>query len=148
MTSIKEQMDRAFKIRNDTVSENRLALAIAEELKKVDVMRELRELGQAYRDGHISDKIAKETIEMMLSFATSEQLEGVYLRIIWQNQTKDERKSGATGHSNKIGLNIIDAPFISSLVKQIENGHSLSVKQVEALKKALRKYWKQMLEIY
>ncbi len=142
MTGIKEQMDKAFGIRSD----NALTLSVEDELKNIDIKRELRDLGKDYREGHINDKIAKGNIEMMIMGANREQLEGVWLKIIWDNQTKDEKERGVTGHRNKIGLNRVDAPFVSSLMKQIKTGHSLTVKQVETIKKVLCKYWKQYLD--
>lgn len=142
--SIKSKMDKHFGIK----SKNTLALAIEDEIKKIDVMRELRDLGKAYRAGHINDETAKRTIEMMLSCATREQLEGVYLKIIWNKQTRDERERGATGHSNRMGFNRIDAQFASSLMKQVDNGYSLTIKQISAAKKMLGKYWRQYLDEY
>lgn len=142
--SIKDKMDKAFGIK----SKNTLVLTIEDEFKKIDVVRELRDLGKSYRNKNVNDLDAKKTIEMMLSCATKDQLEEIYLKIIWNNQTMDERERGITGHSNRMGFNKIDAPFATSIVKQIESSHSLSIKQIEATKKMLVKYWAQMLDVY
>lgn len=144
MTSIKEQMNKAFGVNN----KNTLTLSVEDELKNINMMRELRDLGKNYRERHVNDLDAKKLIETMIMGSTAVQLEEIFLRQIWNRQMSDEQREGNTKYRNGIGFSGVDAKIASSIVQQINNGYSLSVKQTNVVRKILLKYWKQYLDTY
>lgn len=79
---------------------------------------------------------------------------------LYARQTADEQASQATGHDNGVGFNGTDAPFLSSLAEQAiarradrkagripSHYTDLSPRQIAALRKAITKYGRQLLEI-
>lgn len=66
---------------------------------------------------------------------------------IFEKQTADEQSSDCTAHDNGVGFNGVDAPFMSSLAKQIQAnkygkplGQRLSWKQKDIARKKMVKY--------
>jgi len=76
---------------------------------------------------------------------------------IFEFQTIDEQNAERTSYSNNVGFSGHDAPFLSSLAKQIiertnrdpnrKSGIYLSKPQLISLKKLIKKYWKQLVNI-
>lgn len=66
---------------------------------------------------------------------------------IFERQTSDEKSAESTKEDNGIGFNGCDAKFGSSLAKQLIAGRCLSVKQLSAAQKMMRKYAGQLLRI-
>ena len=77
------------------------------------------------------------------------------LRLIFMNQTSDERASENTVWKNDIGFNGVDAEILSSFAKQVisweDNPGSrrypspLSPKQMAIARKKMVRYWRQLL---
>lgn len=89
----------------------------------------------------------KSKVQEMISKASSLELELVWIPRIMERQTHDEVMSESTREKNNVGLNGRDAPYITSLMNQINAGKHLSPKQVIAVKKILPKYAGQYLSI-
>jgi hypothetical protein len=85
----------------------------------------------------------KDNITTMINKASHFELELVWIPKIMRNQTHDEVRDERTEEYNGIGLNGVDATFVTSVFKQIQAGKHLSFKQAESLKKMLPKYWRQ-----
>lgn len=74
---------------------------------------------------------------------------------IYMRQTEDEQVTEETTHNNGVGFNGVDAPFLSSLAKQVirwKEGHGsyrlpLSPKQMEMARKRILKYSGQLAKI-
>lgn len=79
---------------------------------------------------------------------------------LYARQTADEQHARVTGHDNGVGFNGTDAPFLSSLAEQAiarraerkagripAHWTDLSPRQISALRKALPKYGRQLLQI-
>lgn len=69
------------------------------------------------------------------------------LLTIYENQTSDERSYGATAYKNKVGFTGLDAPFLTSLARQLLDRGRLTDKQNRALQKTMPKYAKQIVQI-
>jgi len=63
---------------------------------------------------------------------------------IHRRQTADEQSIKITKHTNRVGFSIPDARFGSSLAEQIENGKTLSDKQLACARKMVVKYRQQL----
>jgi hypothetical protein len=66
---------------------------------------------------------------------------------IYRGQTDDEQRRGVTVEDNGIGFNGSDAPFMSSLAKQVLSGRKLSQKQCRYARTIMYKYADQLLKI-
>ncbi len=92
----------------------------------------------------------KERIQRLLSFSDV-ALERAIL-LVYANQTQDEKYSGNTKHENGTGFNGTDAQFLSSLAKYIDGfrrpeGFRMSIKQREAARPLIMKYWRQVQDV-
>jgi hypothetical protein len=75
------------------------------------------------------------------------------LVVLFDRQTADEQASDVTSHQNGIGFSGLDAEIFSSFAKQIQQGRTLSPKQLAIARKAdkngnqrIARYWRQLLE--
>lgn len=66
---------------------------------------------------------------------------------IYKLQTEEEQSCEETLENNGVGFNGVDGPFLSSLAEQINKGRSLSVKQIAAARKSMKKYAGQLTKI-
>ncbi len=104
-----------------------------------------------------SSEYTKEDIRKMVTtddWWAIRAIEALYAR-----QTEDEQSSEVTSHKNSVGFNGLDAPFLTSMAKQIlqwrkqkkagtnKYAMPLSSRQLEASKKLLGKYSGQLLVI-
>lgn len=82
------------------------------------------------------------------------------LLALYQRQTEDEQEDRLTSHRNGIGFSAVDADLLSSFAQQAERNRELktagerpahwsdlSPKQMEILRKKLRRYGRQLGEI-
>ena len=67
--------------------------------------------------------------------------------VIYNLQTETEQNSDETYDANGVGFNGVDAPFLSSLAKQILNKGYLTSKQMMYGRKKILKYANQLLNI-
>lgn len=67
------------------------------------------------------------------------------LVLIYDNQTADEKVWMETKHYNGVGFTAFDAEYLTSLAVQYNIYGSLSAKQVTSLKRAMPKYWRQLM---
>lgn len=96
-----------------------------------------------------SQHVIKSRIKSYLKYklSTNEVWAKRALLLIYKRQTSDERESALTKYDNKVGFNGLDAEFLTSLSKQIEEKGFLTGKQVSALFKTIPKYWEQILSL-
>lgn len=66
---------------------------------------------------------------------------------LYEQQTYDEQNSHNTKEVNGIGFNKFDATFLTSLAKDAKQYNALTPRQMEAARKALMKYAKQLSRI-
>ena len=66
------------------------------------------------------------------------------LIVLYASQTPEEQGSRTTHAVNGVGFNMLDAAFGCSLAEQVIGKGSLTVKQVSAARKILRKYTTQI----
>lgn len=66
---------------------------------------------------------------------------------IWNKQTADEKEVKVTRHSNGIGFTGSDAEFLSKLAERVSSGYSLSFKQMECIRRGMKKYSGQLRRI-
>jgi len=66
---------------------------------------------------------------------------------IFARQTADEQSVNQTKWHNGVGFGAVDAEILSSFAKQIENGRTLSQRQIEVARKCMRKYAMQLARI-
>jgi hypothetical protein len=90
-------------------------------------------------------KFSVEQIKEMLLNNDTVLYRGIYQ--IFLRQTEDEKRVEGTKESNGIGFNGVDAPFLSSLAKQLIAKRTLSEKQTKAARKAMLKYSGQLTRI-
>lgn len=69
------------------------------------------------------------------------------LVVLYGKQTSDEKELDMVKHLNSQGFNKVDAPFGSSLARQVLEGENLTLKQVNAARGMLRKYCGQLSRI-
>lgn len=67
------------------------------------------------------------------------------LCLVYSFQTASEQECEATTESNGEGFTGFDGEFLSSLARQYKLRKSLSNKQMQAVFKAMPKYWNQIL---
>lgn len=85
--------------------------------------------------------------EILRLIETSDKMVERSLVKLYEKQTEDERNAEETRHHNGVGFSGFDAPFLTSLAKQIINGRQLTQKQLQSARKALRKYAGQLTKI-
>ncbi len=90
------------------------------------------------KEKEIADKIRR---------ASDLEVELVWLPKIMKNQTDEEKDKLATTVNNGLGLNITDAPFVTSLYNQVKSGKHLSGCQANILRRVLVKYKRQYLRM-
>lgn len=66
---------------------------------------------------------------------------------IYSLQTWDERRTEDSTEANGVGFNGLDAPFLTSLAKQLQMKGYLTRKQTEKGRKAMLKYAGQLAKI-
>ena len=66
---------------------------------------------------------------------------------IHARQTVSEQASHQSSEHNKVGFNSYDAGFFSSIADQLNNGWNLTDKQINAARRGIKKYWKQLQQI-
>jgi hypothetical protein len=66
---------------------------------------------------------------------------------IYKRQTADEQATDDVKHDNGMGFTGVNAPFLSSIAKQILAGRELSQKQVAASRRSMLKYSGQLMKI-
>ena len=84
-----------------------------------------------------------EEIMKKISEASALELELVWLPKIISNQTDDEKEKLCTTTKNSTGLNMCDAPYVTSLYNKVKSGIHLSERQTDNLRKILPKYKRQ-----
>lgn len=82
-------------------------------------------------------------IAKKISEASVLELELIWIPKIVENQTNDEKQRLCTTAKNGTGLNMTDAPYVTSLYYKIRSGIHLSERQADALRKMLPKYRRQ-----
>lgn len=66
------------------------------------------------------------------------------LVVIYEFQTADEQATSTTSHANGVGFSGRDAEFGSSLAQKVLKGWALSEKQLNAGRRMVKKYWRQL----
>ena len=84
-------------------------------------------------------------VEVIKIFKEKLALRG--LKVIYDNQTADEKRDATTKHYNNIGFTGADAEFLTSLAQQYERKGDLSEKQMNILYKKMPKYAGQLLKM-
>jgi hypothetical protein len=69
------------------------------------------------------------------------------LLAIYAKQTDDEKNSDITKEENGIGFNAFDATILSDMAKQYNRTKFLSKRQLEIVRKCMKKYAKQLTKI-
>ena len=65
---------------------------------------------------------------------------------IYERQTADEQSAHATTHHNGVGFGATDAQFLTDIAKKAQR-YTLSERQIAAVRKAIKKYWRQLMEV-
>lgn len=94
---------------------------------------------------HVTKSRIKSYLKHKLS--TNEVWAKRALLCLYRRQTPDEREAASTKYDNNVGFNGVDAEFLTSLSKQIEEKGFLTGKQLSALFKAIPKYWEQIFSL-
>jgi hypothetical protein len=94
----------------------------------------------------INDKVwDKEAVQALID--RNDQAVARALLVIYQNQTDDEQASFSTRHQNGVGFTGNDAEWLTDIaVKWKKWGRWASPKQCNAVRRAIRKYHRQLLE--
>lgn len=75
------------------------------------------------------------------------QAVGRALMVVYNNQTADEKSAETTKHHNGVGFTGADAEWLSDVAKKwIKWGRWASDRQCAAVRKAIKKYHRQILE--
>lgn len=69
------------------------------------------------------------------------------LIVLYNGQTADEQRDGATRYTNGIGFNGVDAPILTSFAEFLERTKFLTTKQKAIARKKLPKYAKQLVKV-
>lgn len=78
---------------------------------------------------------------------TSDKAVTIALQRIFQRQTSAEQAAGETRDHNGRGFNGRDARWLSDIAKRLPRyGNRMTPRQVVAVRKAIKKYWRQLLE--
>jgi len=108
----------------------------------IAVMRKWAELCELKHD--IKKKEISEFIREKLS--TNDKWAQKALLTIMARQTPDEQVSEHTYYNNNVGFTGHDSPLMTSFAKQLATRKWLSKKQMDCLKKNIKKYWKQIMD--
>lgn len=94
----------------------------------------------------IGDKVwDKEAVHALLD--RSDEAVGRALMVVYENQTADERAAFATKHHNGVGFTGADAQWLTDIAKKWQKWRRwASVRQCNAVRKAIKKYHRQILE--
>lgn len=95
------------------------------------------------------DKITRNKLEAFVKFKleNDERWALRALMLVYGQQTASEQASETTEENNGVGFNGCDAEFLTSLAKAYVKHGRLSVKQIEWLKRKIRKYSKQVVRL-
>lgn len=66
---------------------------------------------------------------------------------IYERQTADEQRAESTNHNNAIGFSSADARILTSMAKSALHWGGLTDKQRDVVRRRIKKYWRQLLEI-
>lgn len=88
-------------------------------------------------------KSIQQTIRESLSKNDKALIKG--LTIIYSHQTRDEQQSERTIYDNGVGFTGVDADFLSSLYRSYQKYGSLSIKQLNILRRCMPKYSGQLM---
>lgn len=88
-----------------------------------------------------------EEIVKKISEASALELELIWIPRIVENQTDDEKNKLCTTKKNGTGLNMADAPFVTSVYNKIKSGNHLSERQADLIRKILPKYKRQYMRM-
>lgn len=69
------------------------------------------------------------------------------LLIIHNFQTAEEKKRGQTVEDNGVGFTGFDGDILTSFSQQLYNTISLSPRQMEVVRRRIKKYWKQITQV-
>ena len=72
---------------------------------------------------------------------------GKCLVALYDRQTADEKATEQTRHHNKLGFSAVDAEILSSMARFFTKRGFLSKKQVDIVRKKLKKYVGQLADI-
>jgi hypothetical protein len=86
-----------------------------------------------------TDRITKESIRQ----ASAEELLRLLL-ILYHRQTLSERQDGFSMEQNGVGFSKFDAPLLTSIAEWGQRRGFLTPKQVEVMRRRLRKYVRQL----
>lgn len=86
-------------------------------------------------------------IAKKISEASTLELELIWIPKIIENQTDDEKQKLCTTAKNGSGLNMTDAPYVTSLYNKVKSGVHLSDRQADVLRKILPKYKRQYMRM-
>lgn len=67
------------------------------------------------------------------------------LLVVYSLQTDSEKAAQITQDYNKVGFTAFDAEFLSSCAEQLKVKGFLSGKQIAAVRKTIKKYWRQLV---
>ena len=78
---------------------------------------------------------------------TNDQAVARALMVVYANQTADEKASYETKHNNGVGFTGRDAAWLTDVAKKWQRwGRWASARQCDAVRKAIRKYHRQILQ--
>lgn len=87
----------------------------------------------------------KETIALKVS--TDARWATRALLVLYDRQTRDEQEAQYTKHQNGIGFSAFDAQILSSFAQQIQQGRSLTDRQLTVAFRRLPRYARQLAEV-
>lgn len=86
-------------------------------------------------------------IKGLILSASPYEIEEVWLKKIVELQTDKEISDGLSITDNKIGLNMKDAPILTSYYKRVKSGKHLTPVQINVCRNKLPKYWRQYVRM-
>jgi len=92
--------------------------------------------------------IKKKEVEQFIrdKLSTNDNWAKKALLTIMSRQTVEEQNAERTVYNNKVGFTGHDSPLMTSFAKQLAAKGWLSKRQMEVLKKTIKKYWKQIAD--
>ena len=98
---------------------------------------------------YLKETIKKKEIQIFVQtkLATSDQWATKALLKIFDYQTASEKATDSTTLRNCVGFSGSDAELLSSFAKQFQMKQWLSNKQMAIVRKRMKKYWKQIIDI-
>ena len=85
--------------------------------------------------------------EMKTLIATNDRVLYRALIVLYNGQTADEKRDGATRYTNGIGFNGVDAPILTAFTEFLKRNKFLTDKQKTLARKKLPKYAKQLVKV-